>query len=65
MQTTNDLAQSIGEVGNLSQGGLSIDVRILNAKQVYGCTRFLVSPIAGHGEVWVSADRVQMYGEQS
>jgi hypothetical protein len=49
----------IGKRGNLNQGGLSVDVQILDVKQSYGCTRFLVSPMAGSGEVWVSADRVK------
>jgi hypothetical protein len=65
MQTTNEMFQAIGKQGTINQGGLSVEVTVKDVKQAYGCTRFLVSPIAGHGEVWVSAERVQMYEGQS
>lgn len=56
--STLTLSQFIGELGTINQGGLYVDVKVLDAKQAYGCTRFLVSPVAGCGEVWVSSVRV-------
>jgi|ERR1700676_2143627 len=62
--STLTLSQSIGKLGTINQGGLTVDVTVLDAKQAYGCTRFLVSPVAGSGEVWVSAERVQIQSNE-
>lgn len=53
------MSQFIGKIGAVNQGGLYVDVKVLDAKQAYGCARYLVSPMAGSGEVWVSAVRVR------
>jgi len=37
----------------INLGGLEIGVVIMDIKQVWGKTRFLVSPVTGKGEVWV------------
>lgn len=58
----NELSQAIGKIANIDQGGLSVDVKILDAKQSYGTTRYLVTPMAGSGEIWVNADRVTIAG---
>ena len=39
--------------GYIFVAGLKILVRIKDIKKSYGRPRFLVSPIAGEGEVWV------------
>jgi hypothetical protein len=57
------MSQFIGKIGTVNQGGLYVDVKVSDAKQAYGCTRFLVSPMAGLGEVWVSANRVHFDAE--
>ena len=36
-------------------GGLMVEVQILDVKKSYGKERFLVSPIAGEGRIWVEA----------
>lgn len=36
-------------------GGLIVGVVILDVKQSYGKTRYLVSPVTGKGEVWVES----------
>lgn len=59
MNTAITIAPFIGKRGTINQGGLFVDVQVLDAKSAYGCTRFLVSPMAGSGEVWVSAERVK------
>lgn len=57
------MSQFIGKIGTVNQGGLYVDVKVLDAKKSYGCIRFLVSPMAGSGEVWVSAERVRAMDE--
>jgi hypothetical protein len=37
---------------------LTVRVEILDVKTVYGNERYLVRPVTGAGETWVSADRV-------
>lgn len=34
---------------------LTIEVKILDVKMSYGRERYLVTPVAGSGEVWVEA----------
>ena len=38
---------------NIFVGGLHVDVLITNVKQVYGRTRYEVTPLQGTGRVWV------------
>jgi hypothetical protein len=55
-----DLADHIGRTGSLRVGELKIDVRIADARQVWGRLDYLVSPVAGQGAEWVSAERVAL-----
>lgn len=43
----------IGKKGNIWAGKLRVDVKIVDYKFVYGKDRYLVTPVAGEGEVWV------------
>jgi len=36
-------------------GGLKVEVTIINIKEAWGKQRFLITPVAGEGEVWVEA----------
>lgn len=36
-----------------SKCALAIQIVVLNIKSAYGRTRYLVTPVAGSGEVWV------------
>lgn len=36
-------------------GGLTVGVVVLDVKERWGKTRFLVSPVTGKGEVWVES----------
>ena len=38
--------------------GLRLDVQIIGARQAYGREEFLVRPLAGAGQTWVSATNV-------
>jgi hypothetical protein len=52
------MEQYIGKRGTITMKGerevdtIIIEVKVLNAKQSYGRNRFLVTPVAGSGEVW-------------
>jgi len=54
-----EIKEIIGKTGALSQtDGLIVHVTITDAKKAYGNLRYSVKPVAGAGEVWVSAERV-------
>lgn len=61
---TLELAKTIGQVGLLlgRRNEFATTVRITDAKHVYGCVRYLVTPINGQGSVWVDSSRVQLQG---
>lgn len=42
---------------------LSIVVRIIDEREVFGRPEVLVTPTHGSGEAWVSADRVKVRGK--
>jgi hypothetical protein len=43
----------IGRTGAVTFNGLAFHVRIKDTKTAYGHVRFLVTPVAGSGQVWV------------
>lgn len=55
MKTFNELQQYINRKMDINLGGLQVSIVILDIKTSYGRTRFLVSPVAGKGEVWVES----------
>ena len=58
-QNASSLALFIGKSGALRCEYLSVDVTVADAKRSYGRTLLLVRPVAGTGEQWVEASRVQ------
>jgi len=58
----NTLSENIGKFGVLSilQSSLRVNVKILNAREMWGRVDFLVSPVEGTGTQWVAATRVQI-----
>lgn len=50
-----ELLAVINKEGFITTGGLRVDVKVTDVKQSYGRTRYLVTPIAGEGEVWVES----------
>lgn len=44
--------------------GLSVGVRILDARRCYGRVDYQVQPLKGAGVVWVSSDRVKFRNER-
>jgi hypothetical protein len=43
----------VGKKGEIKLGKLIVEVNIINVKNSYGRDRFLISPVAGKGEIWV------------
>ena len=51
----------VGEIASLSferTGDMSVRVHVKDVRRGYGRYDFLVSPVNGTGEAWVSAERV-------
>ena len=53
-----EMGQAIGRMAWVNQNGLTILVRVENAKLSYGSVRYLVTPVSGTGSVWVDSSRV-------
>lgn len=45
----------IGQKGTIYSGGLRVEVEVLDVKVSYSKTRYLVTPTAGEGRVWVES----------
>lgn len=55
--TIKEMYLSIGQTGLLDLEGFKVPAKILDVKQAFGNTRFLVTVINGEGEKWVNAER--------
>jgi len=56
--TALDMGEKIGRIAELKCDGLIVSVMVLDGKQAYGSTRYLVEPVAGRESVWVDSSRV-------
>jgi hypothetical protein len=56
--TTKDLATVIGRTGLMQSDKMQFEVTIHNVKQAFGRVDYLVRPVAGKDEAWVSSERV-------
>ena len=62
--TNQELATYVGREGLLSGVGLlSVCIRSLDAREVYGRLDVLVEPVEGTGEAWVSESRIAWQAE--
>lgn len=43
----------VGKKATVDMGGLTVEVKIVDVKKSYGRDRYLITPVAGKGEVWV------------
>ncbi len=59
MSYTKEANQVIEQRGSLKCSGLSVWVRVLDFRVVWGHNHLLVTPLAGSGEEWVDARRVK------
>ena len=62
---TSQLAKLIGREATLAgrRNEFCTAVRILDAKIVYGCLRYQVTPLQGTGSTWVNAERITLESE--
>jgi hypothetical protein len=52
MGTKNKVLSTVGKKGSISVGGFRVEVEVIDYKNSYGRDRYLVSPVAGSGEIW-------------
>jgi hypothetical protein len=58
--TIAQMAKVIGAQGYLRTNDLQVLVTVLDIKQAYGRTRYVVAPVHGHGTATVEDDRVKL-----
>lgn len=56
--TATQMLPAIGQIVLIAFHGLSLEVKVLDVKHVYGRARLNVTPLAGDGRLWVETDRV-------
>lgn len=61
--TARDMVNTIGKTGTLRVEELQIGVEIVDIRKVWNRIDFLVSPVNGQGEKWVSEERVTILGQ--
>lgn len=52
--------QLIGREGDLAIDGLQVRVTVLDIKQAYGNTRYVVTPVSGSNRITVDSSRVSL-----
>ena len=60
MNSARAMTDVIGGHGVLREGVLYIRVRVEDVRTVFDRVDYLVTPVAGSGRQWVSADRVKL-----
>jgi len=58
--STIESQKIIGARALLRVEAFSVMVEVMDVKQAYGNTRYLVEPIGGHGEAWVDKSRIKI-----
>lgn len=59
--THNETQAIIGKIADYQiESVLSIKVTILDCKNAYGNTRYLVRPVAGNGERWADSSKITL-----
>lgn len=57
--TAAEMAKMIGEPAQLDVGDMTFLVTITDVRNRFGGVDYLVTPQAGHGQAWKSADSVR------
>lgn len=57
------LADWCGARGAARNGGFVVAVKIVDARSQFGRTDYLITPVNGSGEMWVSTDSVILHSE--
>jgi hypothetical protein len=55
-----EMADLLGKTVQVKIDGFSVPMEIHDVKIAYGNKRLLVSPVGGHGEMWVDASRADV-----
>lgn len=59
--STKELAEMIGKPAEWDDNhGLKYEVTIVDSRMRWGKVDYLISPVSGYGERWVSASSVQI-----
>ena len=58
--THKDLNAYIGKTGQVDLDGLTVQVKVTDARVRFGHTDLLLTPVAGTGSRWTCADRVRL-----
>lgn len=59
--TTAEALQLLGRTGEITTGGLVVNVTVVDVKVSYGRTRYQVQPLSGTGLVWVENVRLDAF----
>lgn len=61
MASFREAGKAIGKRATLTTTeGLAIEVRVVDARQAYGRLEYLVTPIHGKGEAWVTPAKLKL-----
>ena len=47
-----EISKVIGSIASYKGAGITFEVKIIDARVVYGRVDYLIAPIAGTGDVW-------------
>lgn len=61
-KSLRELVAEIGKEVFVRVEGWDIRMRVIDVKVAYGKSMYLVKPLAGYGEVWVTTERIKEYG---
>lgn len=62
---STELAEYVGREGLLRVDHLSVTVRSLDAREVFGRLDVLVEPVQGTGQAWVAESRITWNPKES
>lgn len=58
--TGREIAALIGRTGKLTDGAIKWGVEINDARETWGVTECLISPVSGTGSMWLPANSVDL-----
>lgn len=62
MNTQKDLSAFIGKTGTYQTGGLTVNVKIVDARLTFGRVDLFITPVSGLGQKWTMAAKVKIEG---
>ena len=61
MVSIMEIADRVGKQAAYNINGINVDIKIIDIRQVYGNTRYLITPLAGTGQIWVNEESLVIY----